>query len=84
MSALGTFFLAMVQNPDIQKKAQKAIDDVVGHDRLPDFTDSIPYVDAIVKEVSRWRPVVPLGTVYVLNMHEFLMSYQHWQLYLIE
>ena len=51
----------MVQNPDIQKKAQKAIDDVVGHDRLPDFTDSIPYVDAIVKEVNRWRPVLPLS-----------------------
>lgn len=63
MSALGTFFLAMVQNPDIQKKAQQEVDKVVGRDRLPDFSDdtSIPYVEAIIKEVNRWKPVTPLG-----------------------
>ena len=53
----------MVHNPDIQKRAQQAIDDVIGKDRLPDFSDidSIPLVDAIVREVHRWKPVVPLG-----------------------
>lgn len=55
--------LAMVQNPSLQKKAQAAVDEVVGHDRLPEFSDrdSIPYIDAIVKEVLRWHPVLPLG-----------------------
>lgn len=59
-----TFILAMVQNPDIQRKAQAAVDEVIGRDRLPDFSDrdSIPFVDAIVKEALRWRPVIPLGT----------------------
>ena len=54
----------MVQNPDIQSRAQQAIDDVVGKDRLPDFSDidSIPLVDAIVREIHRWRPITPLGT----------------------
>jgi cytochrome P450 len=52
----------MVQNPDIQKKAQAAVDSVVGTDRLPDFSDnSIPYLDAVLKEVLRWQPVAPLG-----------------------
>ena len=53
----------MVQNPDIQKKAQMAIDNALGGHRLPEFSDagSIPYIDAIVMEVLRWRPVVPLG-----------------------
>ena len=65
VSALASFMLAMVRNPDIQKKAQNATDDVIGKDRLPNFSDyaSIPCVDAIVKEVYRWRPVTPLGMV---------------------
>jgi cytochrome P450 len=58
---LGTFILAMTLNPDIQKKAQEAVDKAVGSERLPDFSDNIPYVDAIVREVLRWRPVTPLG-----------------------
>ncbi|KAJ6457827.1 cytochrome P450 [Mycena vitilis] len=44
VSALGTFILAMVMYPDVQKKAQAAVDDVVGHGRLPDFEDDIPYL----------------------------------------
>lgn len=53
----------MIQNPDVQKRAQTAVDEVVGRDRLPDFSDhlSIPFVDAVIKEVLRWRMVLPLG-----------------------
>ncbi|THH14926.1 hypothetical protein EW146_g5474 [Bondarzewia mesenterica] len=62
MSALGTFFLAMVLHPEVQRKAQAEIDAVIGNDRLPNFEDenSLPYVNAVVKEVLRWRPVVTL------------------------
>ncbi|KAJ7509506.1 cytochrome P450 [Mycena galericulata] len=60
VSALGTFMLAMTMYPEVQKKAQAAVDEVVGDGRLPDFGDSIPYVDALVREVLRWRPVMPL------------------------
>ncbi|KAI0367639.1 O-methylsterigmatocystin oxidoreductase [Pilatotrama ljubarskyi] len=57
------FFLAMAQFPDAQKKAQAELDAVVGPDRLPDFSDrdSLPYVNAVVKEVFRWHSIVPLG-----------------------
>ncbi len=53
----------MTQNPKIQKKAQEAIDDTIGCDRLPEFSDykSVPYINAILKEVLRWRAVTPLG-----------------------
>lgn len=36
---------------------------VVGKDRLPTFTDrdSLPYIEAICKELFRWMPIVPLG-----------------------
>ena len=58
-----TFALAMVKHPHVWKRAQAEIDAVVGTDRLPDFDDrsSLPYVDAIIREVLRWRPVLPLG-----------------------
>jgi cytochrome P450 len=60
---LHTFFLATVLNPDVVRKAQEELDAVVGRERLPDFSDrpSLPYINAIVKEVLRWYPVFPLG-----------------------
>ncbi|KAF7336329.1 Cytochrome p450 [Mycena venus] len=64
VSSLGSFILAMTLYPDVQKKAQAAVDAVVGHDRLPDFQDNIPYLDAVVREVLRWRPVLPLDDIY--------------------
>ena len=58
--------------PDVQKKAQAEIDLVVGPDRLPSFADrdSLPYIDALVKEVFRWNAVVPTGEF--LRFTEFL------------
>ncbi|KAJ7450184.1 cytochrome P450 [Mycena latifolia] len=55
-----SFFLAMVTHQDLQTEAQKAVDAVVGATRLPEFSDNIPMVDAIVRELLRWRPVSPL------------------------
>ena len=53
----------MTLYPDVAKKAQAEIDAIVGHERLPDFSDrqNLPYVDALVKEVFRWNAVVPTG-----------------------
>ncbi|KAG9317977.1 cytochrome P450 [Chiua virens] len=62
-SSLMVFTLAMVLNPHIWKRAQVEIDAVVGTDRIPNFDDrsALPYVEAILRETVRWRPVVPLG-----------------------
>ena len=61
VSALGSFFLAMVLNPDVQRKAQRELDQVVGPHRLPDFSDqpSLRYVDAIVKETIIGGRILP-------------------------
>ena len=58
----------MALYPEAQKKAQAEIDAVVGPNRLPDFQDrhSLPYINAVVKELSRWNLVVPLGRPFVL------------------
>jgi len=62
-STLITFVLACVMFPDAVKKAQKEIDEIVGSDRSPDFDDllKMPYVEAFVKEVFRWRSVAIIG-----------------------
>ncbi len=54
----------MVLYPEVQKKAQKELDAVVGTERLPGISDhpSLPYVNALVKELLRWHPAAPLGT----------------------
>ncbi|KAL0563214.1 cytochrome p450, partial [Marasmius crinis-equi] len=62
-AALLSFIQSMVLHQDAQKKAQAEIDRVVGHERLPGLSDreSLPYVEALYKEVLRYRPVTPLG-----------------------
>ncbi|KAJ6518519.1 cytochrome P450 monooxygenase [Mycena vulgaris] len=61
--SLHAFILAMIVYPNVQRKAQEELDAVVGKDRLPDFSDqaSLPYCNALVKEVLRWHPPAPLG-----------------------
>ncbi|KAJ7681389.1 cytochrome P450 [Mycena rosella] len=63
VSSLGTFFYVMALHPEIQQKAQSEIDNVIGTHRLPEFEDraSLPYIEALYREVMRWKPVLPLG-----------------------
>ncbi|KAG1876670.1 cytochrome P450 [Suillus subalutaceus] len=63
VSVLHTFVLAMVLYPDIQARARAEIDQVVRHDKMPCLDDraSLPYLDAILREVLRWYPLAPLG-----------------------
>ena len=63
VASIHTFFLAMVNYPDVQCKAQEELDRVL-QGRLPQLSDEadLPYISAIVKETTRWKPVVPLGT----------------------
>ena len=53
----------MALHPNAQKRAQEEIDGIVGRDRLPTMNDrpSLPYVEALYREVLRWRPSGPLS-----------------------
>lgn len=55
VASILTFVLAMVLFPEVQRRAQKELDHVIGFDRLPtlDDLDSLPYVDALCKETVR-------------------------------
>lgn len=62
-STLVVFILNMVLHPEIQGRAQRELDEVVGPGRLPTFVDRsrLTYIDYIVQETLRWGPVSPIG-----------------------
>jgi cytochrome P450 len=64
VSAVMSFFLAMIIYPDVQSRAQAELDAVVGRERLPEFYDKkhLPYVNAVMSECLRWLPVAPMGS----------------------
>ena len=49
--------------PEVQKKAQAQLDEVLENSRLPHFGDrhSLPYIQAIILETLRWMPPAPMG-----------------------
>lgn len=64
-STWGTVLSAMLflaKYPDVQRRAQAEIDEVVGTDRLPTFDDRplLRYLDGFLNEVMRALPLNPL------------------------
>ena len=59
----------MILYPDVQKRAQEEVDRITGRKRLPEYDDqeSMPYVQALVREVVRWKPLLPLGLAHANN-----------------
>lgn len=65
--------MAMAMHPDVQQKAQAEIDAVVGLNRLPEFSDrdSLPYINAIVKETFRWQNIIPTSMYQIISLRAF-------------
>ncbi|KAJ3814347.1 cytochrome P450 [Lentinula lateritia] len=63
VSVVYSYLMAAILYPQVQRMAQAEVDSVVGKDRLPSFQDrdSLPYIEALVKELYRWLPIVPLA-----------------------
>lgn len=74
---MASFFLAMALYPEAQRKAQEEIDRVVGNSRLPTFADrdNLPYINATVKEVLRWHPVVPNNLPHLSTHDDMCQGY---------
>ncbi|PPQ93158.1 hypothetical protein CVT25_002414 [Psilocybe cyanescens] len=60
-SHLKNLVLCLVKSPASLRKAQKEIDSVIGERRMPVPNDihNLPYVQAVIKETHRLRPVAP-------------------------
>lgn len=70
--ALQYIVLMLVAFPEVQLKAQEEIDRVVGSERAPapDDWEELPYIQAFIKEVHRFRPVAPLGIPHATTADE--------------
>ena len=49
--------------PSVQRKAQNELDTVLGPSRVPTIDDvpSLPYLRAVLMEIMRWSPTLPVG-----------------------
>ena len=67
----------MATHPEVQKKAQKDLDAVLGGVRLPEFSDfdKLPYISAIVNEVFRWHAVTPFAVYHVSTADDYYNGY---------
>lgn len=82
-SSLMSFLLAMLIYPDVLAKAQAEIDAYLGPAResytcrMPAIEDiqELPYISALVKEVWRWNPSVPLGLAHRLTEDDTYRGY---------
>ncbi|KAG2153341.1 cytochrome P450 [Suillus clintonianus] len=75
-SSLHSFLLAMLLHPDAQSRALAEIDAVCG-DNVPNFEHkpSLPYIEAICREVLRWQPIVPLGLPHMTSQDDVYEGY---------
>ncbi|KAJ8468347.1 hypothetical protein ONZ45_g17274 [Pleurotus djamor] len=78
MSALSSFFLAMVLHPEIQEAARAEIDRVVPADRLPLFSDKpdLPFIDCLVWESLRWHPSVNIALAHSVTEEDEYRGYK--------
>ncbi|KXN81678.1 O-methylsterigmatocystin oxidoreductase, partial [Leucoagaricus sp. SymC.cos] len=75
-SIISTFFLALVCFPEVCKEAQAEVDRVL-KGRLSENADmnSLPYLNALLKEVYRWEPVFPLGLAHATTEDDTYKGY---------
>lgn len=68
----------MVWHPEVQAKAQAELDQVVGKGHLPDFgeEDSLPYCQALIMELLRWKPVVPVSIPRIVEKEDIYRGYR--------
>jgi cytochrome P450 len=72
------FVQAMLVHPEVQRRAQAELDQVVGHARLPNMDDAqnLPYLRAIVKESIRWMPTTIMAAPHAVTQDDDYMGYK--------
>ncbi|KAK1230828.1 hypothetical protein PQX77_006068 [Marasmius sp. AFHP31] len=78
VSFILSFILNMINNPDVQTRAQAEIDSLVASSgRLPDFgdQDKLPYTDAVIAETLRLQPVTPYAVPHAVEEDDVYEGY---------
>lgn len=67
----------MAVHPEIQKKAQKEIDQLLGGERLPTLSDqdNLPYISAMIKEIYRFHAPLPISVPKLLKEDDNYKGY---------
>lgn len=67
----------MATHPEVQRKAQAELDHVLGPVHLPAFEDrhQLPYIEAIYREVLRWRPPLSICVPHVVTEDDEYKGY---------
>jgi cytochrome P450 len=70
--------LFMIMLPDVQRKVQKEIDDVIGRERTPSMEDRLkmPYTEATLQEIHRRGSVVWLNVPHCNTEESNLLGYR--------
>ena len=60
----------MLNYPDVMKRCQAEIDDVLGQHRAPSMKDkaSLPYVEATLLEIQRMTSIAPFGVCKITSI----------------
>ncbi|KAG6330958.1 hypothetical protein ID866_8131 [Astraeus odoratus] len=76
-TTLKTFVLCMLLFPEIQDKIHAELDTVMGRGVLPTFEDKLrlPYLQAVLYEVMRWRPATPIGVPHATTSNDVFEGY---------
>nr|CDO19469.1 CYP2D15 [Canis lupus familiaris] len=61
--------LLMILHPDVQRRVQQEIDEVIGREQLPEMGDQtrMPFTVAVIHEVQRFGDIVPLGVPHMTS-----------------
>ncbi|KAH7341834.1 cytochrome P450 [Rhizoctonia solani] len=78
VSTLNNFILAMVQYPNILRKAQEEMDRIIGTERLPTMSDrpNLSYLECIILETMRWYPITPLTVPHRIEKEDTYRGYR--------
>ncbi|KAJ7691746.1 cytochrome P450 [Mycena rosella] len=78
VSAVKTFFFAMMLHPSAQARAQDEVDHFLASEhRIPTLHDqaAFPYIGCILKEVLRWAPASPIGLFHCTTRSDIYKGY---------
>lgn len=61
-----------MRHPEVVRKAQKEIDEIIGSEHLPNLEDraDLPYIECIIKEVHRYATDFPWDPLWLIVVAE--------------
>ncbi|XP_051016037.1 cytochrome P450 2D26 [Acomys russatus] len=68
-TTLSWALLLMILHPDVQRRVQQEIDEVIGQTRHPEMADQtrMPYTNAVIHEVQRFADIIPTNVPHMTS-----------------